>query len=187
MHLVAGGLVGAYSDEEGVAYVDLARAYLIDAFLGGTCDAAFFIDDDMSSLEGVDLLKAMISVDQPIVAMTYLKRKRNEVLLDAIPDEQPFQRNGETCMRIASTGLGCCLIQRYVLEKMVSDYDHLRQRSEKDPPRTIVNLFIPTIDEGIYYGDDANFFRRARASGFPVHTLLNHSLSHDGRAFTLRV
>jgi hypothetical protein len=184
--LVASGLVSAFSHERGCAHVEVARAELLDVARRGTADAVLFIDDDIASIEGAALLQAMIDVDQPIVAMTYLRRgSTNDVLLERAANQRPSFRGGQSCLRIESTGLGCTLIQRHAFEKMFTEYDGPLGQASQKHPWDICNLFLPSIIDRTYHGDDASFFRRARMIGMPVHTLLDRNVSHDGRPHQL--
>jgi hypothetical protein len=178
--LAPSGLISDYSDVGECCWVDQARAELLECFFKGKADALLYLDADICSpMRGSDLVKRMVDVDLPIVAMPYMKRHSSELCLERKNGEKSFERNGIRALGINSCGLGLTLIHREALATMARRFPELSQKSICGDYR-VTNLFLPEIVDGEYYGDDRNFFRRARASGLGIYTLLDIPVTHDG-------
>lgn len=180
MTLAPSGLVSDYSCVEGCCWIDQARAELLECFFKGKADALLYVDADISSpMRGHEVIQKMMNVDLPIVAMPYMKRHSDVLCIERREGEKPFERNGVKALPIRSCGLGLALIQREALATMSRHFPELSQKSIRGDYR-VSNLFLPEIVNGEYYGDDRNFFRRARVAGLGVYTVLDIPVTHDG-------
>ena len=178
--LTPSGLISDYSDVEGCGWVDVARAELLEQFFKSKSDALLYLDTDISSpMPGSEILRRMIAIDLPIIAMPYMRRDSDVLVLERRDGEKPFERNGVRALAINSCGLGLSLLQREALATMARRFPELSHQSIRGDYR-ISNIFLPEIVNGEYYGEDRSFFRRARMTGLGIYTILDVPVTHDG-------
>ena len=194
-----------------------ARARVVRLVLG-TSRATHLLMLDADNYVDAATIGVMFRADKDVVCCPYPKKRTevqvNEMVLPAglgdtllrysirpLPDWQPahgINLDATKCWEISSTGLGCCLVKRHVLEAMVEHYA---------PTDTIMDLGHPTVDlfdllrepmlgdDGAHmvtveghpiftkYSEDHSFFERWRAMGGQVHAYLGPGApaKHHGR------
>jgi hypothetical protein len=145
-------------------WLDAARADLIAGFLNTDCKYLFFQDDDIS-IES-NIIKRMLDMDRDIVVAPYKMR---------LPPHSwaITQNNGQTI----NAGLGCALIRRSVVDKMIQDYPELTYDQDGQER---VGLFHHIILNKNMLKEDHAFFYRALKSGFRINCLDNATVDHAG-------
>lgn len=116
------------------------RSRFVRACLETDCSHLWFVDDDISSDAPVRLLTGMLRADRDIVCAPYPRRdgidwarvrKVAELPAEAAAYYYPLKLVDPTriapdageCIEIEGMGLGCALIKRAALERMVDFYD----------------------------------------------------------------
>lgn len=97
------------------AWIDTARAILVSNFLRTRCDYLFFRDQDIDIHPGVLLrmLNRLMLSQSDIIVAPYHVREEVPIRWDTGWDKQG---------KLVHAGLGCCLIQRHVIEDLWSRY-----------------------------------------------------------------
>lgn len=155
-------ITGEIHDQTG-ANITKARNLLVQRFLEGDAEWAFFWDTDMScSPDALErLLQVADEVDAKIVGGLYVLvgQETIEPHLYQLVDGQ-FHRMKDypenTVLEVAATGTGCLLIHRDVFE-------HMRRESDHD-----FCWFAEGVVSGQWLGEDISFCLRARALGYKV-------------------
>jgi len=178
-----GGQISTVSD---CPWIDQARSELVGQFLDSSQEELLFIDSDVSF--DVSLVEGMKECKSDIVTVSYRRRVQPfhwslTPLTQQMKIKDSPMRNTDGGLRvieIMSDGLGCCLIQRAVIEKMTENYPNLIYFTDEFKKR--VNLFqhgVGVIDgKPSFIGEDRMFFARARASGFKVECLVDATIHH---------
>jgi hypothetical protein len=195
-----GGQLGL---EIGCPWIDIARTNLVARFLASAEELLMFVDADVWFEPSV--VQSMIDARADVLTCTYRKRSPpHDFCLRPLGNQEPHARRlVESPLRIAemplgdvparraiarvleieSDGLGCTLIRRHVIEKMVWDHPELRYVDDDGTDRYwLFQPFVATDPDGIARsaGDDKAFFLRARGSGFKVECLIDATIFHDG-------
>jgi hypothetical protein len=194
-----GGQLGL---EIGCPWIDVARTNIVAQFLSTIEEYLLFVDSDVWFEPGI--VESMIAVDAEVLTCSYRKRKPpHDFCLRPIGSQQPHARRLlEAPLRVAeiqqsviparatarvieieSDGLGCCLVRRHVIEKMIWDHPELRYVDDDGTDRHwLFQPFVATDVDGVPRpaGDDKAFFLRARGSGFKVECLIDATIFHDG-------
>lgn len=159
---IARGIPAELSIVSNCPWLDAARADLVAKFLLSNSTHLFFIDDD-EEIESV-VLKSMIERDAPIVIVPYRKRFPPHDWAVKIENKE-----------IIAAGLGCTLIKREVIERMIDDFPELTYEQDG---RQQHNLFLHVIDNNELLKEDHAFFHRAAQCGFritPIEATINHN------------
>jgi hypothetical protein len=194
-----GGQLGL---EIGCPWIDIARTNIISQFLRSNETHLLFVDSDVWFDSSIVVVMMQECTD--VLTCTYRKRKPpHDFCLRPIGNQQPHARRlFEAPMRIVeiqqsevpargtarvleieSDGLGCTLVRRHVIEKMVSDHPELTYVDDDGAKRYwLFQPFVATDAEGVARPacDDKAFFLRARGSGFKVECLIDATIFHDG-------
>jgi len=176
----------------GCAWIDIARSEVVAQFLESQETELLFIDSDVYF--DPDLVAAMQAADGDLITCTYRKRLPPYAfaampLGAQVPHirrwfEAPRRVVGrKRFVEIESNGLGCTLIRRRVLERLIERHPELVYISDEGKPRYwLFQPFVAPDADGIPRpaGDDRAFFLRARAAGFTVECLIDATIFHDG-------
>lgn len=136
-------------------WLDAARADLIAAFLKSDCESLFFRDDDISIEPST--LRAMLDLNRPIVSIPYRMRQ--------VPHAW------------VTSGLGCVLMQRRVINDMVMAYPELGYDQDGSSRWA---LFHPILENRRLLKEDQAFFLRAKRIGFSPDLLEGYQIDHGG-------
>jgi hypothetical protein len=184
-----GGQLGL---EIGCPWIDIARTNIVSQFMKSNETHLLFVDSDVWFDPSIIL--AMLKADADVLTCTYRKRKPpHDFCLRPIGNQQPAARrlleapmrrvDGARVIEIESDGLGCTLVRRHAIEKMVSDHPELTYVDDDDVIRCwLFQPFVATDEDGVPRPacDDKAFFLRARGSGFKVECLIDATIFHDG-------
>ena len=169
------------------------RSRLVRMFLETSFTHLLFLDDDVEFEP--EAILGMLAADLDIVCCPYPHRGTGlwKVLVD--PSFGPvmgdpaklggyLNEHGHT-MPINGTGLGCCLIKREALERMVEHYRTELEFVDVDDSglaTPTVALFLLTLLEGHLLGEDNSFFLRARQMGLDPRMYLGRGspINHRG-------
>jgi hypothetical protein len=158
-------------------WLDEARASLVSSFLAGPCRYLFFRDDDI--FIGPDVLKGLMDLNVPIAIAPYRWRIK----------PHPWALRMEWSV-ITKSGLGACLIQRHVIERMVERYSKwtpfgIEDLTYDESGSSRVGLFDPIYvpmpgGKRERVREDHAFFYRAAQCGFGIDALLGAVVNHGG-------
>jgi hypothetical protein len=189
--LLGTGQGGAYADVRDCPWLDMARAELVGLFLESTHQELFFIDADIAFHPG--LVATMRAAKADVICASYRKRNPpHDFTARMLPGlggrggdvtlrESPMREAaGARIIEIAGDGLGCCLLQRHVLEELTRRHPELRYVSRAGKDRC--NLFEYGVREieGVRRAgeEDHAFFTRVAAAGFKVECVLDAVVAH---------
>ena len=148
------------------------RNYLVDEFLKTQCTHLLMLDTDMTFPP--DALERLLSHNLPMVAATYCMRMQPRTLvhrdLDDCSDLPVMGEKPNDVYEIASTGMGCVLMHREVLQRT--------RLCEGQRP-----LFeFAYTGYTSHIGEDVGFCRKVRNAGFSIHCdiRLSYMLRHVG-------
>lgn len=153
--LRAKGVKVAIATERGNALIDLARSRLVYKFLEKTdYEKIFWLDDDV--LFTPDDFERLLgwSTMYPIVAATYPVRQDPPKFFIRRATQE-WDQNEYGLFKIIGTGLGFCVVDRSVFEKMSPDTDTFIMEDEE-----IKQFFKIEQKDKIYFGEDIYFFKR---------------------------
>lgn len=175
---------GQFSMERDCPWIDRARAELAGVFLETKEEELFFIDSDVWFEP--EIVATMQAAKSDVITCTYRQRNPPHQYVAALqngkhPREASTRMvNGKRVIEIERDGLGCCLVQRRVIEAMCTDA--LSYVSDSGKPRW--NFFeygISEIDGVRRAGaEDRAFFKRVRDAGFKVECLIDAVIVHGG-------
>jgi hypothetical protein len=171
---------------EGSAWLDQVRSELVGQFLETREQQLLFIDaDNWFETSTVD---TMIAAEADIITASYRKRLPPHqfvaVPIGGHPKKSPIRMvNGARVIEIERDGLGCCLIQRRVIEALYEKHPELEYSNDAGRPRR--NLFeygVFTDQNGVRRAgqEDRAFFKRVRDAGFKVECLVDATIVHGG-------
>jgi hypothetical protein len=181
------GLQGRLGIVKGCPWVDIARTEIVELFLASGEAELLFVDAD--NWTDVETIAAMRTAGAAIITCTYRKRIPPHIwcmqpLEGKHPRLAPMRTvDGKRIIEIESDGMGCCLIQRHVIETMVAKHPELDYVADDGTARHwLFQPFIALDHTGVRRpaGDDRAFFLRARAAGFKVECLVDATVFHDG-------
>ena len=172
------GIISELAIFQGDCHVDDARNRLVRDFLESDCTDLVFLDADIR-WEADDLVK-LLRYDVDIVGATYpLKQKTSEMPVQFI--ENGLEADG--LIEVEGLPTGFLRIRRAVFERLVS-------RAPKAKPKSDARGDIPIIFErdlidGMRWGGDYNFCRKAKLQGFRTwcdpDVVLEHGTDHIWR------
>lgn len=165
-------------------WIDIARAELVGRFLDGKETELLFIDSDIWF--DPKIVATMRAAESDVITCTYRKRSPPHQFVAALhgkkhPKEVECRRvDGCHVIEIERDGLGCCLIQRRVIEKMCTpDLSYTSETGQQG-----WNLFEYGLieEDGVRRlgHEDKAFFQRVRAAGFKVECLMDAVIVHGG-------
>lgn len=159
---------------EGECHVDDARNKLVNSFLKSSCDSLVFLDTDLR-WEPIELLK-LVGLPAAIVGATYPYREGPE-------DFPVLLRSDRIVPLMEADGVptGFLKISRSVLETLAQSAPVFHD-SRRGP---VSVLFERSICDGIRWGGDYTFCRKARAAGFGVYVTPDLWLEHGTRSGSL--
>ena len=150
------------------ANISRARNGLVAGFLGSyLSDWLWMVDSDMVfAADTLDrLLASADAAERPILGGLYY-RVNDEIGGVPVPVIHAEDWVDGERFPVEGTGAGCLLAHRTALRKIADVYD---------PPAP---WFFETIEDGVYYGEDITFCRRAASVGVPVHVDTAIELGH---------
>lgn len=154
------------------AIVSHARNKVVDRFMNETeLKKLIFIDDDIV-FSNADFERMLCwSTKYPIVCGAY--PMRDYPITYPVSMDTPPVMNDHGLIKIYSTGMGFCIIDRSVFEKMEApDYSY------KD--RIIKGYFNMEFKDGAFIGEDVYFFKKWVAQGGEIWMDPLISLGHFG-------
>ena len=124
-----------------------------------------FVDGDIG-FEAKSVIE-MVALDVPVVGAIYAGQGSNEtskiqLIFMPIAGHEKDQPDERGCIKVNGLGLGLTLIKIEALAAMEEHYCTELGHKDAYGGRTLVNLFLETIENGKLYGEDYNFFRRWR-------------------------
>ena len=183
---------GTFSLERDNPWIDRARANCVNDFLLTNEPELLFIDSD--TWFDPEIVTTMQAAKADVITCTYRQRNPPHKFVAAtlgggkdVPTElrnSPVRMvDGKRVVEIERDGLGCCLIQRRVIEKLcVPELEYV----STDSGRRAWNLFeygITEVDGVRRAGaEDRAFFKRVRDAGFKVECLIDATIVHGGIA-----
>ena len=183
-HCLRHGMMVKWDHVEYTA-IEYARAELVGRMLSSPATHLLFLDSDNAIPP--DVLQRMIETDLDIVSVICPLRQQPEKLnlLSSKGGTRSAMTmaNGHRVFEIEASGLACVLIQRRVLERLYELHSSLIYKSAQSGDRLHCALFNHIVRDGIYHGEDASFFVRARAAGFRPFALYDAPIRHDTIAF----
>lgn len=159
---------------EGECHVDDARNKLVNSFLGSSCDSLVFLDADLR-WEPLELLK-LVGLPAAIVGATYPYREG--------PEDFPVRLRSDRIvplMEADAVPTGFLKISRSVLETLARNAPVFND-TRRGP---VAVIFERTIQDGIRWGGDYSFCRKARDAGFGVFVTPDLWLEHGTRSGSL--
>lgn len=166
--LTSTGTIGGFFARAGTSSLAIMRDAATQHFLDSTEGSwMLWLDDDIEFHADLvtDLLEVADALEAPIVTGVYFSPmaegfcpliyhvETDEIWTDT--EYAEFLKTGERTIEVSRCGAGCLLVHRSVLEEM-------REARPDDP------WYGETIHEGVKYGEDFTFCRRARRLGFPI-------------------
>src|SRR3990167_8998437 len=148
------GVKVAIATERGNALIDLARSRLATKFIDQTkYQKIFWIDDDII-FNPADFERLLAwSTMYPIVAGTYPARMEPAKFFIRRETEK-WEQNEYGLFKIIGCGLGFCVMDRSVFEKLLPDTNSFQIEQEK-----IHRFFRIDQENGRYFGEDILFFK----------------------------
>jgi hypothetical protein len=187
---------GLWSVIPGCTLLAVARSVQATQFLATHCEAMICIDDDIYTEPStiVDLVEA----GGDIVFATYRERLgHHRVILHTLDDGDPRLaptrrlESGRRVLELKTGPMGCCLIRRHVIERVIEAHPELTfEDSDGSRHTCIFNQSLVLEDRGgrqvpRAVGEDIAFMFRARAVGFKVECVADCTVDHDGIACNL--
>jgi hypothetical protein len=175
---------------QGCPWIDIARTEVLAQFLASDQAELLWLDADVSFEASV--VETMRAAKADVITASYCKRKpphsfNVRTLRGEHPSEAPRRMVGTArVIRIESDGLGCCLVQRHVVERLIARHPELHYVADNGEARHW--LFQPFVAVDAVDGrrlpacDDKAFFLRALSAGFEVECLVDATVRHEGIA-----
>lgn len=176
---------GQFSIKPDMPWIDQARAELLGAFRTTTETEILFIDSDIWF--DAEIVAIMRAAKADVITCTYRKRHAPFPFVAAAVNGHPKRSptrmvDGKRVIEIERDGLGCCLIQRRVINALcVPELEYVSNEDGK----ARWNLFeygITVEEDGKRRAgqEDRAFFKRVREGGFKVECLLDATITHAG-------
>lgn len=154
--------------------VDAARNEIVQSFLEDKqFTHLFFWDADVGAPH--DAIPKLVSYKVPVVCGVYPCRKLPLEYKASILDT-PTQPKSNLLVAIGVPA-GFMLIERWVIERLVTDYAHREYQHLKEKR---IALFEHELSGGHYYSEDVNFCRRCVAAGILIHVDPTIEFTHQG-------
>jgi len=161
---------------DGSTLITKGRSRAAGFFLRSDADVWVTVDDDVFA--SIDVLAQLIAV---------ARHTRSMVAAPAILRSGKafnFHRAFAPILRVADCayagvdeiGLGLAAIHRDFVEVLAKDAPKVGTGASEFPA-----LFLETVDDGTWIGEDVFFCRAAGRAGLPVHLLCNAPVEHFGR------
>ena len=173
------GVAVNMGDVSGCSIITMARNQLVHEFLKSDCTELLFIDSDVIATPD-DILRLMAqSGGKDITAGAYPRRlKEKKFFADVFWTEDGGVEMDGSLLRVERVGTGFMLIQRHVLEEMVTAHPEWRYDDKKGDSYAVFDF---QLKDGYYMGEDYLFCDRATAMGFKVYIDSEISLPHIGQ------
>ena len=167
------------SDLSNCSLITMARNALVAEFLKTDATELLFIDSDVIVTPD-DILRLMAqSGGKDITAGAYPRRlKEKKFFADVFWTEDGGVEMDGSLLRVERVGTGFMLIQRHVLEEMVTAHPEWCYEDRKGPAYAVFDF---QLKDGHYMGEDYLFCDRATAMGFKVYIDSEISLPHIGQ------
>lgn len=159
----------------GDCHVDDARNRLVRDFLETDCTDLFFIDADMRFEP--DSISEILQYNRDIVAATYPLKQEGESFPVRFLDRQLYA-DEDGLIEVESVPTGFLCIRRNVLEDLASKAEKFMPKSDKRSP--LPCIFERQINDGMRWGGDYTFCRKARAAGYKIYLDPDHYFEHAG-------
>ncbi len=178
---------GKCSAVQGCSAVDLARSEVLGKFLESSESELLWVDADVSFDPAV--VERMRDANADVITCTYRQRIAPHnycarPLGGVHPTMAPRRQVGAArIIEIERDGLGCCLVRRHVVERMIAISPGLFYVNNEGQRRAWLFQPFAYLDAlGVQRpaADDVAFFMRARAAGFKIECLVDATVHHDG-------
>lgn len=180
--LQANGIGSDYLLLSGNCHVDDARNSVVTHFLKSNCDALVFLDADVAWEANALIDLCETALDAPgfdIVGGVYPYRREDLRYAGAMPFRPLDGRTiplPDGLLEVEGLPTGFMAITRRVLEAMAKEAPCFHPKADRRD--TIPLIFERTMIDGIRWGGDMNFCRKARAAGFTVWAMTELRLGH---------
>lgn len=161
-------IIGLQSQEDDVIQT---RSRFLRVALETDCTHVWFLDADVSC--GPECLAGMLAAGHDIVCTPYARRdeNKNRPMVGVLGEK--FEFDDHFCAKVRWAPIGCCLIARGAIERMIDTYrgdpSLVFEDRFGEMPRETVALFLPTVVDRRLPSEDQAFLDRARRIGIPVH------------------
>lgn len=185
-------LLGAELADDMVFYAEhstliaKARSFAAAQFLRSDCDVWVSIDDDAATGPRELALLVEAAYRHGIAVLPQLRRDGRGINVIFSPSVYRdgtlwYVRSAEETSRIAPIDFaGCSLMacSRNAIESMRLRFPELD--CVKQSPAPVLALFLETVQDLQWEGEDAAFFRRAKLAGIEAQTLIDCETEHAG-------
>lgn len=162
----------------GSSIITVARSLVAHRFLQSNKKKLFWIDSDIE-WEPDDFLRLLgLSGEMDVVCTSYpLKREENSGFVVYTEGAEKTELNKFGCIKISGTGLGFCVMDRKVVERVAETKPKILNQGSGD---TMADIFrIDTID-GKLRGEDMAFFEDIQKLGYDIWLDPTIQLGHIG-------
>ncbi len=168
-----------------------ARSMSADAFLRSNCTHLFFIDSDMS-WKAADFMKFVaLATKMECVIAPYTSKGDPPAFMMNLNDGRPFEDGGIAltmnewgCLPVRGLGLGFCIVQRHVIEKLAEKSPKLKYPTLDRPIARVFTTDSIAATDPLYEdwrGEDMNFLARIKDElGYQVWMDPTVELGHIG-------
>jgi hypothetical protein len=163
---------------QGNAVIQWARDEVVDLFLQTNTNRLFWIDSDIV-WETKDFITMLaLSQERDVVCATYPAKLDTSTYYIHREEQGPLRVDDLGLVEILGVGLGFTVIRRGVIEDIVSRSPAIH---DEISGREIPAIFQPGYRDGKREGEDMQFFRLLRSSGYRVHLNPLIPLGHIGQ------
>ncbi len=142
-------------------YVERARNFVADNFLKSGCDRLLMIDSDMV-FKPADVVRLLaLSTVLDVVSAAYTIRGEPCTYIVSMPEKVSHNEFG--CMPHGGMGLGFTVVSRQAMQTL-ADVAPLTTFAER--PKPIPAIFRNSVNNGVFTGEDMNFFADLRTNGY---------------------
>lgn len=161
----------------GCSIVESARCRVADQFLKSKANRLFMIDSDIvwQSKDFIRLLAMSTQMD--VICGAYPAKVDDLTFLMADNPGDRMILNDFGCLPISGTGLGFCIVTRAVMEKLARYAPLVKFGSDEKP---IHHIFYCDSNDGVFKGEDIQFFEDVKTLGIDVFMDPSLSLGHVG-------
>lgn len=172
---IASGNLAVHRNEVCQDFLNLDAEYLWmlddDLQIGTEVLGQLFEVIDVTGLKVVGGLYSNVGLNGGVIPMAYYYSDDNRVENYTAENIGRMIANGGKSAEVDSTGAGCLLIHRSVLEEML-------KRWEGPMPWFANDIVISTEGKPVVQGEDHTFFRRLREIGEKLQVRLDVDLTH---------
>jgi hypothetical protein len=161
----------------GSSIVESARSKVTHQFLKSECNRLFMIDSDVTWSAQFAVRLLALSSKLPIVCGAYPAKVDPVTFLMGHNVNANMVMNEYGCLPISGMGLGFCIVQREVIEKLAERAPKLTFHDEAEK---VAHIFRCDQIDGAFRGEDMAFFSDVRDLGYEVNLDPTITLGHVG-------